>query len=150
VVLFVFRIPPEQKSDSLLSGKFPSLQKSEYHRSNSLWNTLLQRAVELRRRSLILLHCPPEQPLLPSCGLLKPRWSKLLCEKSSSYRKSRAKVHPDGRHFKEIRSKNEILNFMKMSSRIVRTSDQSNYTICSLPQSRDTIPLGELLSCRKM
>jgi hypothetical protein len=29
-----------------------------------------------------------------------------------------------------------------MSSRIVRTSDLSNYTICSLPQSRKTIPLG--------
>jgi hypothetical protein len=51
-VLCVFRIPPEQKPDSLLPGKFPSLRKSEYHRSSSPWNTLLQRAVELRRSNL--------------------------------------------------------------------------------------------------
>jgi hypothetical protein len=70
VVLCVFQIPPEQKLDNLLSGKFPSQQKSEYRRSNSLRKTLLQRAVEHRRRSLILLRCLPEQPLLSSCGLL--------------------------------------------------------------------------------
>jgi hypothetical protein len=28
-----------------------------------------------------------------------------------------------------------------MSSSVVQTSDLSNYTICSLPQSRETIPL---------
>jgi hypothetical protein len=44
-VLCVFRIPPEQKHDSLLPGKFPSLRSSEYHRSNSLRNILLQRAL---------------------------------------------------------------------------------------------------------
>jgi hypothetical protein len=58
-VLCVFQIPPEQTPDSLLSGKFLSLRKSEYRRSNSLQKILLQRAVELRRRSLILLRCPP-------------------------------------------------------------------------------------------
>jgi hypothetical protein len=52
-----------------------------------------------------------------------------------------AKVHLDGRHLKKIQPKNEFLNFKKMSSGIVRTSDPSNYTICSLPQSRETIPL---------
>jgi hypothetical protein len=82
-VLCVFQIPPEQKPDSLLSGKFQSLRDSEYRRSNYLRNTLLQRALEFRRWSLILLCCPPEQPLLSSCGLLPPRWSKLLCGKSS-------------------------------------------------------------------
>jgi hypothetical protein len=35
-VLCVFRMLPEQKPASLLSGKFPSLQNSEYRRSNSL------------------------------------------------------------------------------------------------------------------
>jgi hypothetical protein len=39
-VLCVFRIPREQRPDSLLSGKFPSLRKSEYRWSNSLKNTL--------------------------------------------------------------------------------------------------------------
>jgi hypothetical protein len=102
-VLCVFRIPLEQKPDSLLPGKFPSLRSSEYLRSNSLRNTLLQRALEFRRKSLILLRYPPEQPLLSSCGLIPPRRSKLLCGKSSSKRKSKAKVHPDGRHFEIIR-----------------------------------------------
>jgi hypothetical protein len=102
-LLCIFRIPPEQKHDSLLPGKFPSLRSSEYHRSNSLRNFLLQRALECRRRSLILLRYPPEQPLLSSCGVVPPRQSKLLFGKSSSKRKSRAKVHPDGRHFKIIR-----------------------------------------------
>jgi hypothetical protein len=35
VVLCVNRIPPEQKPDSLLPGKFPSLRSSVYRRSNS-------------------------------------------------------------------------------------------------------------------
>jgi hypothetical protein len=83
-VLWVFQIPPEQTPDSLLSGKFPSLRKSEYRCNNSLRNTLLQRAVEIRKRSLILLCCPLEQPLLYSCGLIPPSWSKLLSRKSSS------------------------------------------------------------------
>jgi hypothetical protein len=91
------------KPDSLLPGKFPSLQSYEYRWSNSLRNILLQRALEFRRRSLILLRYPPEQPLLSSCGLVPPRRSKLLCGKSSSKRKSRAKVHPDGHHFEIIR-----------------------------------------------
>jgi hypothetical protein len=86
------------KPDSLLPGKFPSLRSSEYRRSNSLLNILLQQALEFRRRSLILSRYPPEQPLLSSCGLVPPRRSKLLRGKSSK-RKSRAKVHPDGRHF---------------------------------------------------
>jgi hypothetical protein len=50
VVLSVFQILPEQKPGHLLSGKFPSLRK--YFRINSLWNTLIQRAVELCKRSL--------------------------------------------------------------------------------------------------
>jgi hypothetical protein len=90
------------KPDSLLPGKFSSLWSSEYHRSNSLWNILLQQALEFRRRSFILLRYPPEQPLLSSCGLVPPRCSKLLCGKSSSKRKSRAKVHPDGHYFEII------------------------------------------------
>jgi hypothetical protein len=52
VVLCVNRIPPEQKPDSLLSGKFPSLRKYEYCRSSSPWNTLLQRAIEFPRSEL--------------------------------------------------------------------------------------------------
>jgi hypothetical protein len=90
------------RPDSLLPGKFPSLRSSEYRRSNSLRNILLQRALEFRRRSLILLRYPPEQPLLSSCFLVPSRRSKLLCGKSSK-RKSRAKVHPDGCHFEIIR-----------------------------------------------
>jgi hypothetical protein len=54
-VLCVFRIQPEQKPDSLLSGKFPSLRNSIYRQSSSPRNTLLQRAVELRGSSLFLL-----------------------------------------------------------------------------------------------
>jgi hypothetical protein len=91
------------KPDSLLPGKFPSLRSSEYRRSNSLRNFLLQRALEFCRRSLILLRYLLEQPLLSSCGLIPPCRSKLLCRKSSSKRKSRAKVHPDRRHFEIIR-----------------------------------------------
>jgi hypothetical protein len=87
------------KPDSLLPRKFPSLRSSDYRRSNSLRNILLQRALEFRSRSLILLRYLPEQPLLSSCGLVPPRWSKLLCGKF------RAKVHPDGRHFEIIRVK---------------------------------------------
>jgi hypothetical protein len=75
-----FRIPPEQL----------------------LRNILLQQALEFRRRNLTLLRYPPEQPLLSSCGLVPPRQSKLLCRKSSSKRKSRAKVHPGGSHFEII------------------------------------------------
>jgi hypothetical protein len=69
MLLCVNRIPPEQKNpvswdalrisntagakpDSLLSGKFPSLRNSEYRRSNSPRNTLLQIAVELRWSNL--------------------------------------------------------------------------------------------------
>jgi hypothetical protein len=83
-VLCVFRIQLEQKPDSLLSGKFASLRNSKYRWSNSLRNTLLQRALEFRKSSLSLLRCPAEQPLLYSRGLLPPRWSKLLCGVSSS------------------------------------------------------------------
>jgi hypothetical protein len=83
-VLCVFQILPQQKPDSLLSWKFPSLRNSEYRRSNSLQNTLLQRALELRRRSLILLRYPPEQPLLSSCltTMLEQiaQWEILLLE----------------------------------------------------------------------
>jgi hypothetical protein len=46
-VLCVFRTPTEQTPDSMLSGKFTSIEKSEYRRSNSLRKTLLQIAVEL-------------------------------------------------------------------------------------------------------
>jgi hypothetical protein len=63
-VLCIFRIPPEQKPDSLFPGKFPSLRCSEYRWSNSLRNIRLQQALEFRRRSLILLRYPAEQPLL--------------------------------------------------------------------------------------
>jgi hypothetical protein len=68
-VLCVFQKPLEQKSDSSLSGKFPSLQKSEYCQSSSPRYALLQRAKELCRSNLPLL-----------------LWSlsKLLCGKSSS------------------------------------------------------------------
>jgi hypothetical protein len=54
VVLCVNRIPPKQKKrfSEVLCGKFPSLRKSEYRRSNSLRNTLLQRAVEICRSNL--------------------------------------------------------------------------------------------------
>jgi hypothetical protein len=83
------------KPDSLLPGKFPSLRSSKYRRSNSLGNILLQQALEFRH--------PPEQPFLSSCGLVQPRRSKLLCVKSSSKRKSRAKVHLNGCHFEIIR-----------------------------------------------
>jgi hypothetical protein len=48
-VLCEFLIPPEQKPDSLLSGKFPFLRKSEYRLSSS---PLFQRAVELHRSNI--------------------------------------------------------------------------------------------------
>jgi hypothetical protein len=108
VVLCVFQKPPEQKPDSLLSRKFPSLQSFEYRRSSFLRSILLQRALEFRKRSLILLRYLPEQPLPSSCGLVPPLQSKLLCRKSSSKRKSSAKVHPDRRHFEIIRVENEF------------------------------------------
>jgi hypothetical protein len=61
--LRVYRIPLEQKPDRLLSGKFPSLQKSVHAGATLSGTPLLQRAVELGRRSLIFLRCPPEPPL---------------------------------------------------------------------------------------
>jgi hypothetical protein len=78
--LRVSRIPPEQKSgflrcfayllntnrekpDRLPSCKLPSLQKYEHSQSNPLRDTPFQRAVELRRRSLIFSRCTPEPPL---------------------------------------------------------------------------------------
>jgi hypothetical protein len=92
--VFLIPVPPEQKPDSLLSRKFPSQRKS-----NTAGAVLPGTpSSKLQRASRTL----QGQPLLSSCGLLPPRWSKLLC------RKSRAKAHPDGRHFKQIRSKNEF------------------------------------------
>jgi hypothetical protein len=71
-VLCVFRIPPEQTPDSLLSGKFPSLQKSEYRQSNSNRNTLLQRAVELRRSNLFSLPAVSYQHAGANCSAGNP------------------------------------------------------------------------------
>jgi hypothetical protein len=48
----------------LLSGKFPSLWKSKHRKVTLSGTPLLQRAVELRRRSLILWCCLPEPPLV--------------------------------------------------------------------------------------
>jgi hypothetical protein len=123
-VLCVNRIPPEQKPDSFLSGKFPSLRKSEYRRSNSLWNTLLQRALKLCRSNLSsppvvsYHHAGLEQIALREIILLEE------IQGLSAPRRTPLKK-----------------NFLKMSSGIVRTLDLSNYTICSLSQSRETFPL---------
>jgi hypothetical protein len=122
-VLFVFRIPPEQTPDRLLSGKFPSLRKSEYRPSNSLRNTLLQRAVELPRS---ILSSPPAVSYHYagancSVGNPPPRGNPgLKCTRTETI----------------LKKFDQKMNFkfkQKMSSGIVQTSDLSNYTICSLP-----------------
>jgi hypothetical protein len=83
----------------LLSGKFPSLQKSEHRRSNSLWNTppLMSRRTPQEEPHFIALSAGATShgngtPDRSSCGLFPPRWSKVLYAKSSSQGKSRPKA----------------------------------------------------------
>jgi hypothetical protein len=142
MVLWVFLIPLEQKPDSLLSKKFSSLRKSEYRRSNSLWNTLLQRAVTLHRRSLRSnLSSPPAVSYHHtganySVGNPPPRKIPgLKCTGLTPFWKNSMEKL--------------ILNFKKMSSGIVQTTDLTNYTIGSLPQSRETIPFNITVGASK-
>jgi hypothetical protein len=90
VVLCVNRILPEQKNSFLRCSVY-----FEYRRCKTRLFAL--REIPLSAELRILLehlsskHPPPsssrtpqEQPLLSSCSLLPPQWSKLLCGKSSS------------------------------------------------------------------
>jgi hypothetical protein len=147
VVLCMNRIPPEQKKtislgalhimntadakpDSLLSGKFLFLRNSEYRRSSSPRNTLLQIALELRRSCLSSPPAVSYHHTRANCsaGNPPPRENPgLKCNRTNVFLK------------KFDRKMN--FEFINITSGIVQTSDLSNYTICSLPQSRETIPL---------
>jgi hypothetical protein len=109
------RFSPNQNPDRLLSGKFPSVRKSEHPRSNSLRNTPPPKSsrtpqekphfVALSAGAISHGNGAPERS---SCGIFPPRCSKLLCGKSSSSRNFRPKAHLSGRHFEKIELKNEF------------------------------------------
>jgi hypothetical protein len=76
-------------------SKNQTLQKSEHRWSNSLRNTpppkssrTPQEEPHFVAQSTGATSCRNGTPERSSCGLFPPRWSKLLCGKSSSLRKS--------------------------------------------------------------
>jgi hypothetical protein len=83
VVLCIFRTSPEQKPDSLRSGKFPALWQSEYHLSSSLQNAhplvgsrTLQEKPYFVALSAGATFCGNSALQRSSCSLLPPCWSK--------------------------------------------------------------------------
>jgi hypothetical protein len=79
-----------------------------------VWRIFLSVLLDRRRCTAKLLNSLSiNLPSAPALRVLFPAEQnqispeqKLLCGKSSSYCKSRAKVHPDGRHFEKIWLKN--------------------------------------------
>jgi hypothetical protein len=90
VVLCVNKIPPEQKKRFLRCSAYFEYHQSKNQTVCSPGNSPL--CGNPNTAEQFSLEHPPsnssrtlqEQPLLSSCGLLPPHWSKLLCGKSSS------------------------------------------------------------------
>jgi hypothetical protein len=140
-----FWISPKQKPDRLLSGIFPSLRKSEHRQSNSLGTPILQRAVEFCRRSLILLCCqlkPPlaEMNLLGGAPVVFFNHTGANCSAGNPPPRGNPGLK---RSWMDAILKNFDLkmNFkLKINVQRDRTNFRSINTICSLPQSHETVP----------